>query len=101
MVDGATSRPWGDPKLRAEYLRGLKLRDDPRVTKVGRLLRRWSLDELPQLFNVFIGDMSLIGPRPKLIGEEDRYGPLFGVVLCVPPGLTGLWQVSGRNDLSY
>ena len=66
-----------------------------------RLMRRTSLDELPQLFNVLGGSMSLVGPRPKLLGEESRYGALFGIVLDVPPGMTGLWQVSGRNNLSY
>jgi exopolysaccharide biosynthesis polyprenyl glycosylphosphotransferase len=101
MVDGATAILDTDPTLRAAYDQGVKLRLDPRVTRLGRLLRRWSIDELPQLYNVLIGEMSLVGPRPKLFGEEDRYGPLFGAILGVPPGITGLWQVSGRNDLSY
>jgi len=101
MVDGALRVLDADPALRAAYDKGVKLRQDPRVTRVGLYLRRWSLDELPQLFNVFMGQMSLVGPRPKLAGEEERYGPLFGAVLGVPPGMTGLWQVSGRNDLSY
>jgi len=86
---------------KAEYDKGVKLRGDPRVTRVGRWLRRFSMDELPQLYNVLRGDMSLVGPRPKLLGEEARYGPLFGIVLGVPPGMTGLWQVSGRNNLTY
>ncbi len=101
MVDGALNFLNNDPKLKAEYDKGVKLRSDPRVTRVGRWLRRLSLDELPQLYNVACGDMSLVGPRPKLLGEEDRYGPHFGIVLGVPPGMTGLWQVSGRNNLSY
>jgi len=101
MVDGALTLLDRDPNLRQAYDREIKLRRDPRVTRIGRLLRRWSIDELPQLFNVLVGDMSLVGPRPKLFGEENRYGPLFGAILGVPPGITGLWQVSGRNDLSY
>jgi len=101
MVDGALTLLDRDPNLRKAYEKGVKLRLDPRVTRLGRFLRRWSIDELPQLFNVLVGEMSLVGPRPKLFGEEDRYGPLFGAILGVPPGITGLWQVSGRNELSY
>jgi len=78
-----------------------KLRDDPRVTRVGRVLRRLSLDELPQLINVVIGDMSLVGPRPALPSETERYGRTTARRLLVKPGITGLWQVSGRSDLSW
>ncbi|MFD1146762.1 sugar transferase [Saccharothrix hoggarensis] len=78
-----------------------KLRRDPRVTAVGRVLRRYSLDELPQLFNVLTGAMSLVGPRPPLPEESARYGPDMRRRLLVKPGLTGLWQVSGRSDLSW
>jgi exopolysaccharide biosynthesis polyprenyl glycosylphosphotransferase len=78
-----------------------KLRRDPRVTRVGRLLRRTSLDELPQLFNVLRGEMSLVGPRPPLPVEVDRYGVDVRRRLAVKPGMTGLWQVSGRSDLSW
>jgi exopolysaccharide biosynthesis polyprenyl glycosylphosphotransferase len=78
-----------------------KIRQDPRITRPGRWLRRWSLDELPQLFNVLLGDMSLVGPRPALPQEAARYGTLMGRRLAVNPGLTGLWQVSGRSDLSW
>jgi exopolysaccharide biosynthesis polyprenyl glycosylphosphotransferase len=78
-----------------------KMRKDPRVTKVGTGLRRWSLDELPQLFNVLIGDMSLVGPRPALPREVARYGDHMRRRLVVKPGLTGLWQVSGRSGLSW
>jgi exopolysaccharide biosynthesis polyprenyl glycosylphosphotransferase len=78
-----------------------KMRRDPRVTKVGAWLRRWSLDELPQLFNVLIGDMSLVGPRPALPQEAARYEDHMRRRLVVKPGITGLWQVSGRSDLSW
>lgn len=78
-----------------------KLANDPRITAVGRVLRRTSLDELPQIFNVLRGEMSLVGPRPVVPDELDRYGPYSSLYLSVRPGLTGLWQVSGRNDISY
>ena len=78
-----------------------KLKNDPRVTPVGRLLRRFSLDELPQLFNVVAGDMSLVGPRPPLKDEVDGYKHDERRRLLVKPGITGLWQVSGRSDLSW
>jgi exopolysaccharide biosynthesis polyprenyl glycosylphosphotransferase len=78
-----------------------KIREDPRITTAGRWLRRWSLDELPQLINVLIGDMSLVGPRPALPEETDRYCDLMRRRLAVKPGITGLWQVSGRSDLPW
>jgi exopolysaccharide biosynthesis polyprenyl glycosylphosphotransferase len=78
-----------------------KMREDPRVTRVGAVLRRWSLDELPQLFNVVAGSMSLVGPRPPLPDESARYAPDVRRRLLVKPGVTGLWQVSGRSDLSW
>ena len=78
-----------------------KLKDDPRVTRVGRMLRRLSLDELPQLWNVVVGTMSLVGPRPALPNEAERYGRSTARRLLVKPGITGLWQVSGRSDLSW
>jgi len=90
-----------DPKLKAEWLRDHKLKDDPRVTAIGRLLRRTSLDELPQLWNVLRGEMSLVGPRPVVREELLRYGRAVGVYLAARPGITGLWQVTGRNDTEY
>ena len=90
-----------NPRAREEWARDQKLADDPRITPVGRFLRRTSLDELPQLFNVLRGEMSLVGPRPITPNELNRYGPERWHYLAVRPGITGLWQVSGRNDLSY
>ena len=90
-----------DPAAREEWEREFKLRNDPRVTRVGRFLRRTSLDELPQLFNVIRGEMSLVGPRPVIQEELMRYGDDVDYFLMVRPGMTGLWQVSGRNDLDY
>lgn len=78
-----------------------KLEEDPRITRVGRLLRRTSMDELPQLFNVWLGQMSLVGPRPPLYSEVERYSPKVMRKFTVRPGITGLWQVSGRSDLSW
>jgi exopolysaccharide biosynthesis polyprenyl glycosylphosphotransferase len=78
-----------------------KMREDPRITKVGRWLRRFSLDELPQLVNVLRGDMSLVGPRPQVLWEAEHYDDLATRRLNIPPGITGLWQVEGRSDLSY
>lgn len=78
-----------------------KMKDDPRVTRVGKFIRRYSLDELPQLINVLIGDMSLVGPRPPLPAEVEQYEPDALRRLHVRPGMTGLWQVSGRSDLSW
>jgi exopolysaccharide production protein ExoY len=90
-----------DSRLAEEWAIARKLHDDPRVTRMGRLLRRYSLDELPQFFNVLVGHMSLVGPRPILIEETPRFGDRLWTVLSVRPGLTGLWSVSGRNDISY
>jgi undecaprenyl-phosphate galactose phosphotransferase len=90
-----------DPSAQAEWARDQKLENDPRVTTIGKFLRKTSLDELPQLFNVLRGEMSLVGPRPITVNELDRYGRERWHYLAVRPGITGLWQVSGRNDLSY
>lgn len=90
-----------DKELRNEWKADQKLRYDPRVTRVGRLLRQTSLDELPQIWNVLCGDMSLVGPRPVVEDEVTRYGDAYALYIRVRPGITGLWQVSGRNDLTY
>jgi lipopolysaccharide/colanic/teichoic acid biosynthesis glycosyltransferase len=90
-----------NPDLAREWRLSHKLRNDPRITRVGRFLRKTSLDELPQLWNVLRGDMSMVGPRPIVFEEVAKYGPAFALYSLVSPGLTGLWQVSGRNDTNY
>jgi Undecaprenyl-phosphate galactose phosphotransferase WbaP len=89
------------PEARAEWNKTHKLKCDPRITPVGSFLRRNSLDELPQMWNVLSGQMSLVGPRPIVAAEVEKYGDCFGCYCRVKPGLTGLWQVSGRSTLSY
>jgi exopolysaccharide production protein ExoY len=90
-----------DEELKAEWLQGHKLKRDPRVTRIGHFLRRTSLDELPQLWNVLRGEMSLVGPRPIVREELLRYGRNAGLYLSVKPGVTGLWQTTGRNNTDY
>jgi exopolysaccharide production protein ExoY len=90
-----------NPELKREWVRDHKLRNDPRVTPIGRFLRRSSLDELPQLWNVLRGEMSLVGPRPIVREELLRYGRKVREYLAIKPGITGLWQVTGRNDINY
>ena len=89
------------PEDRAEWISSHKLKNDPRVTPLGRFLRRSSLDELPQLWNVITGRMTLVGPRPIVAAEAEKYGADFAYYLAVKPGITGLWQTSGRSTLSY
>jgi len=89
------------PKARTEWSRTHKLRTDPRITPVGLFLRRYSLDELPQVWNVLRGQMSLVGPRPIVAAEVEKYADRFEFYCRVKPGVTGLWQVSGRSKLSY
>lgn len=90
-----------DPIARAEWEKDYKLKNDPRITRLGRFLRKSSLDELPQLINVIKGEMSLVGPRPVVLDELERYGEGKRYYLEVRPGITGLWQISGRNDIDY
>jgi lipopolysaccharide/colanic/teichoic acid biosynthesis glycosyltransferase len=90
-----------NPEAHAEWNETHKLRKDPRITPLGGFLRRYSLDELPQLWNVLVGQMSLVGPRPIVAAEVEKYGDCFDCYCRVKPGLTGLWQVSGRSELSY
>jgi undecaprenyl-phosphate galactose phosphotransferase len=90
-----------NPELQREWMRDQKLRNDPRVTAIGSFLRRTSLDELPQLWNVLKGEMSLVGPRPVVRDEWQRYGRHLDTFLAAKPGVTGLWQVMGRSDACY
>jgi len=105
MVKDADShlRRWRDEQTQeaVEFNQRYKLRDDPRVTRLGRILRKTSLDELPQLLNVVRGEMSLVGPRPIVVDELFQYGAEQGTLLSVRPGVTGLWQVKGRNAIDY
>jgi Undecaprenyl-phosphate galactose phosphotransferase WbaP len=89
------------PHLRQEFADNFKLKQDPRITKIGRFLRLTSLDEFPQFWNVLKGDMSVVGPRPLVAQELYMYGSHIDKVLTIKPGITGLWQVSGRNDIPY
>lgn len=91
-----------DPAKRKEWQTNFKLKDDPRITPIGKILRKTSMDELPQFWNVLKGDLSIVGPRPVIIQEvQTRFGTKAYKILSVRPGITGLWQVSGRNDISY
>lgn len=88
-------------EIRKEYQENKKLKEDPRITKVGKFIRRFSIDELPQLINVLKGDMTLIGNRPYLPREKDDMGKYFNDIVKTKPGITGYWQVSGRSDVSF
>lgn len=101
MVAKAEDMLKSEQELMQEYLKCYKIAEDPRVTKIGYYLRKSSLDEIPQIFNILKGDMSLVGPRPIVIVELEKYGRHKDEFLSVKPGLTGLWQVSGRNELTY
>ena len=90
-----------DEKAREEYKVNKKLKHDPRITKVGNFLRKTSIDELPQLINVLKGDMSLVGPRPYLPREKDDMGDYYNTIIESKPGITGLWQVSGRSNTTF
>ena len=90
-----------DKNLKKEFEETYKLKNDPRITVIGKLLRKTSLDELPQFINVLKGEMSIIGPRPIVKDEKKKYGKNLKKVLSIKPGITGLWQVSGRNNLTY
>ena len=90
-----------NPNLRAEWEHTQKLRDDPRITRIGRFLRKSSLDELPQLWNVLRGEMSLVGSRPIVDAEVPKYGEVYELYRRIRPGISGLWQVSGRSNTSY
>jgi len=87
--------------MRQEFQESFKLKQDPRITKVGQFLRLTSLDEFPQFWNVLKGEMSVVGPRPLVPEELPKYGRKINTVLQIKPGITGLWQVSGRNDIPY
>lgn len=90
-----------NPQIKREWSESQKIKKDPRITRIGRILRKSSLDELPQIFNILLGHMSLVGPRPIVANEINKYGRYYSDYCLSYPGLTGLWQVSGRNDTSY
>lgn len=90
-----------NPEIKAEYEKNKKLKDDPRITRVGKIIRRLSIDELPQLFNVLKGDMSVIGNRPYLPREKEDMGEYFDDIVKTKPGITGYWQTSGREDVTF
>lgn len=90
-----------DKKIAAEYSKNKKLKNDPRITKIGKLIRKSSLDEIPQFINILKGDMSLVGNRPYLPREKEDMGKYYADIIKTKPGLTGYWQVSGRNDVSF
>jgi len=94
-------KTFNDPKLIEEFKRDQKVKNDPRISVIGKFLRSTSLDELPQLLNILKGELSLVGPRPIVEKELPRYGEVQDLFLRIKPGLTGLWQVSGRNDIDY
>ena len=100
-IDSIRNISNGDKKLKMEFEQTHKIKNDPRITSIGKLLRKTSLDELPQFINVLKNEMSIVGPRPIVNKEKKKYGNNFKHVLSVKPGITGLWQVSGRNNLTY
>ena len=105
MVMNADEKLWeylnNNPEAKEEYQKYKKLKDDPRVTKLGNILRKTSIDEFPQFINVLRGDMSLVGPRPYLYREKQDIGNKFDKIVSVKPGLTGLWQVNGRSETDF
>ena len=88
-------------KVREEYMKNRKLKDDPRITRVGKIIRRASIDELPQFINVLKGDMSVVGPRPYLHREQEDMGRFYNKIITCKPGVTGYWQVSGRSNTDF
>ena len=90
-----------NPTLRSEWEVTQKIRNDPRMTKIGKLLRKFSLDEIPQLWNILKGEMSLVGPRPILEEQIDIYGSTYNLYITTSPGITGMWQISGRNHTTF
>jgi lipopolysaccharide/colanic/teichoic acid biosynthesis glycosyltransferase len=101
MVEGAEEILAQDENLKSEYYVSAKLKTDPRITKIGKFLRKTSLDELPQLINVLLGTMTFVGPRPIAADEMDLYGPAIEQFKTVTPGITGIWQTCGRSETSY
>lgn len=100
-MDADNLERWLTPEQMERYRTDCKLEDDPRITKIGKILRKTSLDELPQLISVLKGDMSLVGPRPVVPREAEAYGEKKKLLLSVKPGITGWWQVNARSDIPF
>lgn len=101
VIDSSNFEKYFTPEQMEEYKKNFKVENDPRITGIGKFLRKTSLDELPQLINIFIGQLSIVGPRPVLAEETELYGENRDLLLSVRPGLTGYWQVNGRNTTTY
>ena len=101
VIDSSNFEKYFTPEQMEEYKQNFKVKDDPRITKIGKFLRKTSLDELPQLINILVGQLSIVGPRPVLEEETQLYGENRDLLLSIRPGLTGYWQANGRSNTTY